>query len=81
MCQIVPIPEHRVVDALIRHILRLTLWHDRRGQDMIEYALMAAFVTVSGAAVLPLSVVPSFTIIWSKVQCVLSTVGNGGTGS
>jgi Flp pilus assembly pilin Flp len=29
------------------------IWRDRSGQDMIEYALMAGFVTISAIAALP----------------------------
>jgi len=29
------------------------LWHDQRGQDMIEYALIAAFVTAAAMALAP----------------------------
>jgi Flp pilus assembly pilin Flp len=29
------------------------IWRDRRGQDLIEYALMGGFVTLSAIAALP----------------------------
>jgi Flp pilus assembly pilin Flp len=32
---------------------RLRIWKDRRGQDLIEYALMAAFVAVAAGATIP----------------------------
>ena len=47
------------------------LYRDLRGQDMIEYALMAAFVAVASAAVLP-SATPSISTVLSKVGSVLS---------
>ena len=50
------------------------LYHDQRGQDMIEYALMAAFVAVASAAVLP-SATPSISTVLSKVGSVLSAAG------
>jgi len=50
------------------------LYHDRRGQDMIEYALMAAFIAVASAAVLP-SATPSISTVLSKVGSVLSVAG------
>ncbi len=47
------------------------LYHDLRGQDMVEYALMAAFVAVASAAVLP-SATPGISTVLSKVGSVLS---------
>ncbi len=55
---------------LLRDWVRL--YHDQRGQDMIEYALMAAFIAV--AAVLP-SATPSISTVLSKVGSVLSVAG------
>ena len=51
------------------------LYRDLRGQDMIEYALMAAFVAVASAAVLP-SATPSISTVLSKVGSVLSVAAN-----
>ncbi len=47
------------------------LYRDVRGQDMVEYALMAAFVAVASAAVLP-SVTPGISTVLSEVGSVLS---------
>jgi len=52
-------------------ILRLKIWKDRRGQDLIEYALMAGFVAVAAGAVMP-GVATSLSQIFSKVGSVLS---------
>ena len=52
-------------------ILRLKIWKDRRGQDLIEYALMAGFVAVAAGAVMP-GVATSLSQIFSKVASVLS---------
>jgi Flp pilus assembly pilin Flp len=43
------------------------IWTDLRGQDMIEYALLAAAVAVVIAGFLPTTVMPSISIIFSKV--------------
>lgn len=51
------------------------LYRDLRGQDMIEYALMAALVAVASAAVLP-SATPSISTVLSKVGSVLSVAAN-----
>lgn len=52
-------------------ILRLKIWRDQRGQDLIEYALMAGFVAVAAGAVMP-NVATSISQIFSKVASVLS---------
>jgi pilus assembly protein Flp/PilA len=53
-------------------ILRLKIWRDRRGQDLIEYALMAGFVAVAAGAIMP-GVATSISQIFSKVASVLSS--------
>ena len=50
-------------------------WQDTRGQDLIEYALMAGFVAVAAGAVMP-SVSTSISKIFSKIGSVL--VAGGG---
>lgn len=45
----------------------LRLWLDVRGQDMIEYALLAASIAVVVAGFLPPSIMPGISTIFSKV--------------
>lgn len=52
-------------------IMRLKIWADQRGQDLIEYALMAGFVAVAAGAIMP-GVATSLSQIFSKVASVLS---------
>jgi Flp pilus assembly pilin Flp len=52
-------------------LLRLKIWKDQRGQDLIEYALMAGFVAVAAGAIMP-GVATSVSQIFSKVNSVLS---------
>ena len=52
-------------------LLQLRVWKDRRGQDLIEYALMAGFVAVAAGAIMP-GVATSLSQIFSKVASVLS---------
>jgi len=47
---------------------------DKRGQDMIEYALMAGMVAVAVAAFVPYQIVPSMYHIYSKLVSVASTL-------
>ena len=34
-------------------MLKLKIWKDTKGQDLIEYALMAGFVAVAAGAIMP----------------------------
>ena len=52
-------------------LLKLMIWKDKRGQDLIEYALMAGFVAVAAGAVMP-GVATSLSQIFSKVASVMS---------
>ena len=47
------------------------LWADKRGQDLIEYALMAGFVAVAAGAIMP-GVATSISTIFSKVASVMT---------
>lgn len=51
---------------------RLRIWKDTRGQDLIEYALMAGFVAVAAGAIMP-GVATSITQIFSKISDQLSS--------
>ena len=52
-------------------LLRLKAPKETRGQDLIEYALMAGFVAVAAGAVMP-GVASSISTIFSKVGSVLA---------
>jgi pilus assembly protein Flp/PilA len=58
------------MDKLVKIVLRLHVWRDTRGQDLIEYALMAGFVAVSAGAIMP-GVASSINVIFSKVNSIL----------
>jgi Flp pilus assembly pilin Flp len=47
--------------------LDLQLLLDQRGQDMIEYALLAASIAVVVAGFLPPAIMPAISTIFSKV--------------
>ncbi|MBM3748070.1 MAG: Flp family type IVb pilin [Acidobacteria bacterium] len=55
-------------------IWKLKIWKDTRGQDLIEYALMAGFVAVAAGALMP-GVSTSVSTIFSKIQSVLTAAG------
>ena len=53
-------------------IRQLEIWKDTRGQDLIEYALMAGFVAVAAGAIMP-NVASSISTIFSQISSVLSS--------
>jgi pilus assembly protein Flp/PilA len=59
-------------------ILRLKIWKDTKGQDLIEYALMAGFVAVAAGAIMP-GVATSISTIFSKISSVMSTAATQGS--
>jgi Flp pilus assembly pilin Flp len=56
-------------------ILKLKVWKDLRGQDLIEYALMAGFVAVAAGAIMP-GVSSSISTIFSKVTSVMANAAS-----
>ena len=59
-------------------LLKWKVMKDTRGQDLIEYALMAGFVAVAAGAIMP-NVSTSISTIFSKVQSLLNNASNGGS--
>jgi Flp pilus assembly pilin Flp len=57
------------VTIMVRHYQAVAsrLWTDVRGQDMIEYALLAAAIAVVVAGFLPPAVMPAVSTIFSKI--------------
>ena len=51
------------------------IWRDKRGQDLIEYALMAGFVAVAAGAIMP-GIADSISTIFSKVSSVMSVASS-----
>ena len=58
----------------MKFIWKLRLIKDTRGQDLIEYALMAGFVAVAGA-IMP-GVASQITVIFGKVSSALTAAGS-----
>ena len=56
-------------------VLRLKVLKDTRGQDLIEYALMAGFVAVAAGAVMP-GVASSISTIFSQISSVLTAAAS-----
>ena len=63
----------------IRNLLLLArVWKDTRGQDLIEYALMAGFVAVAAGAIMP-GVATSISTIFSKIGSVMTAASTQGS--
>lgn len=49
---------------------------DRRGQDLVEYAMLAGFIGVAVGAIFPTTIAPDISTIFSKVQSSLNWVNS-----
>ncbi len=50
---------------------KLRIWNDTKGQDLIEYALIAGFIAVAAGAVMP-GVTNAIKSLFSKIGGVLN---------
>ena len=58
-------------------VFLMRAWRDRRGQDLIEYALMAGFVAVTAGAIMP-NVATSISTIFSQISSVMTAASTQG---
>jgi pilus assembly protein Flp/PilA len=66
----------KAMTRLTNLIWQLRIKKDTRGQDLIEYALMAGFVAVAAGAIMP-NVSTGISTIFSKVRSVVTAASNG----
>ena len=59
------------MNKLIQKLFLCRLWKDCKGQDMVEYALMAGFITVAVAASFP-PMVGGINTIFSKITSLIA---------
>ncbi len=57
----------KIIDAS----LKLKIWRDTHGQDIVEYALLAGFLGAASGTILP-AVAADIATVFSKVVFVLS---------
>ncbi|MBI5281192.1 MAG: Flp family type IVb pilin [Candidatus Solibacter usitatus] len=57
--------------------MSLSLRKSREGQELVEYALLAGFIAVTVAAVIPYQATGPVSTIFSKVGSYLVTLGGG----
>ena len=55
------------------------LRYDRRGQDLVEYALMAGFVAVAGGAIFSTTLMPGISSIFSKINTYTASAASQGS--
>ena len=66
------------MNKLNRLAYRILIWRDTRGQDLIEYSLMAGFVAVAAGAIMP-GVSSNISKIFSKVGSVMTAASSQGS--
>jgi Flp pilus assembly pilin Flp len=54
------------MSRMLQLLVQLRIWRDRRGQDLVEYALLAGFVAVAAGVFIP-DVSASLSTIYSRV--------------
>ena len=59
-------------------ILTAKVWQDTKGQDLIEYALMAGFVAVAAGAIMP-GVSDNISQIFSKINSSMGSAASQGS--
>jgi Flp pilus assembly pilin Flp len=59
------------IDRIKKALWSAALWNDTRGQDLVEYALLAGFVAVAAGALLP-GISTSISKIFSRMGSVLT---------
>lgn len=55
------------------------MWTDARGQDLVEYALIAGFVAVAAGAIFPTTLMPDVSMIFSKLQIMFAEAASQGS--
>ncbi|HTM48615.1 MAG TPA: hypothetical protein VL285_08045 [Bryobacteraceae bacterium] len=58
------------MNGILRIAIRRRIFRELSGQDLIEYALMAGFVTVAAAAIMP-DLSSSINIVFSTVNSMM----------
>ena len=60
---------------IINLVWKLRIWKDSKGQDLIEYALMAGFVAIVAGSIMP-TVAGSISTIFSKISSTMSAAAS-----
>lgn len=60
---------------MLKLFVKAQIWKDNRGQDLIEYALMAGFVAVAAGAIMP-GVSTNISRIFTAVDSVVAAAAS-----
>ena len=63
------------IERVRRALWSAFLWKDTRGQDLVEYALLAGFIAVAAGALLP-TISQSVSKIFSRRSSVLTAAAS-----
>jgi hypothetical protein len=63
-----------MITKMINASLRLKIWKDNHGQDLMEYALMAGFIAAASGFTLP-EVASGISHVLANVVAILGTSG------
>ena len=66
------------MNRIMNLIWTMRIWKDTKGQDLIEYALMAGFVAVAGGAIFPTTLMPGVSTIFSKLNFFTAAAASQG---
>ena len=55
---------------LNNHLLKLKVWQDTHGQDLVEYALAAGLVAVAAVAAMP-TLSTTISTVFSKIGSII----------
>jgi Flp pilus assembly pilin Flp len=67
--------EEHAMNRILKIVILAKIWREERGQDLIEYALMAGFVAVAAGAIMP-NVASSISTIFSQVSSVMTAAAS-----
>ena len=56
-----------------------SLWRNKSGQDLVEYALLGGFVAVAAGAIFPTSLMPAVFGIFDRLATIFSLAANQGS--
>ena len=55
------------------------MWTNTRGQDLLEYALIAGFVAVAAGAIFPTTLMPGVSTIFSRINIITAASASQGS--
>jgi hypothetical protein len=63
------------MNRLLKLAVLVQIWRDKKGQDLIEYALMAGFVAVAAGALMP-NIAAQISTIFNRVESIMTAAAS-----